>query len=212
MKRLRKTIGLLMLGLLLTNVQGLIAQDTITTEEKKELRKTERAAQKAQIDAMRAEIDNIKANATLSEEEKGDLIKAKREEIRGLRGNRKKGKRGRGHKEANEEVRAQIKSIKEDANLSEEEKKAQIKAIREEARPNRAESSGRKGKKGKGIKKAERAAKKGNLDKAQIDRAMKGLERAEKSLSKQYDKGKISEEVYNTRLAKINEVRAKLIP
>ena len=177
--------------------------------------KKERQERKAQIDAWKAEIDQIKADANLSEEQKGALIKEKNAEIRSLRraGKGKKGKKNKGAK--SDSKGAAMKAINENPDLSDEEKKARRQAIKDEMKANKGEHASRGKKRGKGkagIKKAERSAERGNLDKAQIDRAMKGLERAEKSLSKQYDKGKITEEVYNTRLAKINEVRAKLIP
>jgi len=218
MKNLRKTIGLLTLGLLLVNSNAILAQDTNTetAEERKEVRKADREGKKAQVAAWRAEIDEIKANTSLTQEQKNALIKEKREDIKALRGD--KGKRGKKGKKAKGEEhklkRDQLKAIKDDASLSEEEKETRMNSIKDEFKTTHGDKmkDKGKGKKGKAIKKAERATERGNLDEEQINRALKGLERAEKSVSKMYEKGKITEEVYNTRLAKIKEVRAKLIP
>jgi len=120
-------------------------------------------------------------------------------------------------RDGNDKMKKEIKAIENDPALSEEEKVVRIKEIKDAYKSTKP----KRGKKGKGKKKkmkeakakmnkAERASERGNISPEKRKRALRGLDQAEKSLSKMLDKGKISQEHYDARLAKINEIRAKV--
>jgi len=185
-------------------------------------------------EAISKEIEAIEKDPNLTDEEK----ELKRRELLNekLGEKRRKGKRGGAYKKMDDEERrayraerkGELEAIKNDPNLTEEEKQAKKRELFKKSKKE-AIIKGRKGDmhhtkgKHKGHKEMtkkewkEKHGKKGSgfvkkeLTDKQKSKALKALTRNEQRLAKDLKKGRISQEKYNSRIAKINQVRENLL-
>lgn len=211
---------ILTIGFLLLGVAAISAQDVVSD---KEARKAER---KAQVEQYRADIEAIKNDTSLTEEERKTKLKEVREAAT-QKQRRKKNKyrpgQGEKGKELNEErkaareaYQAKIEVIENDNTLTAEQKEEAKKALRQEQRAKRQEALEAVGGK-KAVRKAAKR-KKNKLEK-KIDSGLSEeektkvigrLDKLEKKLDKQYSKGKIKEDNYTKRKAEITDLRSRL--
>lgn len=151
----------------------------------------DRAAWKENREANRKEIEVIKNDSTLTEEEKEKLIKEKRAALPKTRKGKKKGRMEKG----------KVQSILDNPELTEAEKKEKIKALRTNKKGNK-----KKGKRKKMMDKMDGDT----FAPERKEKAIKQLDKQEKNLQKALEKGKITQEQFDKRLFKIREVKRKL--
>ena len=215
MKKINKLFGTLLLGLFIFGSVGLTAQGK--GKAKKEAKMAMKEERKAKAKAWKEELEAIKADETLTNEEKELLIEEKKAAKKAEKKARREALKAERHawKAGRDSIKAIVTAIEEDPRLTDEEKEARIKEIKEgykATRPNRASGSKGKGKNGKAKRTAGSEKAKGThtLSKKQKSRALEGLDRAEKRLIGLYEDGKITDDIYTKRLSKIKEVREKL--
>lgn len=183
----------------------------------------EEGKRQAKREERKAQYDAIKNDTNLTDEQK-ELKKKElfeeNKEMRGKGGAMKGGKR----KALREEKKAEFEAIKNDPNLTDAEKEAKKKELIEEAK----KKGIKKGEKQRGMrngahkemtkkewkekygKKADGFVEEG-LSAEQKGKALAALTKSEKNLAKQLKRGKITQERYNSRIAKISSVREKIL-
>ena len=216
---MKYTFGLLLTIFLAFGTTDLSAQGKGKGNVKKEMAKAKKEAKEIEKNDWKAYVKEVKAKPNLTEEEKEELLAAKRAEIKEGRKADRIANRGE-MKAKRDSIKAIVKAIEDDPNLTEDEKEAKIKEVRDSSKNERDATRANKGRakgknksaresdkvvSGKKVKKAKRA-----LNKGQKERARKGLDRAEAFLEKALKKGSISEDVYNKRLARINDIRKQI--
>jgi len=187
---------------------------------------------KDELHKVKAEIRAIKDNINLTEEEKQVQIKALRQEFKidrklskeerlAIRKNRQNSKEnklaqteknfesGKLRKIKKQKLKAEIRAIKDNVNLSKDEKKNQIDKLnssyKAQNEKNRHEAKVRN----------QRILKTKQIEKATINperakKALKQLEKSESQFNKLYKKGKITEALYTDKIKTIHNLRAKL--
>ena len=182
---------------------------------------------KKQRQAISKEIEAIENDPNLTEEERETKKRALLNEKLGEK--RRKGKKAGAYKKMDqrkakrEEIKAELDAIKNDPNLTEEQKAAKKQDL---IGKNKKEGviKGRKGDMKRGMHKEmtkkewkEKYGKAGGeiakkeMTTAQKERALSALKRNEDRLAKDLKKGKISQERYDERMARITQVREKLM-
>ncbi len=182
---------------------------------------------KKQRQAISKEIEAIDNDPSLTDEERETKKRALLNEKLGEK--RKKGKkagayRRMDHRKAKrEEIKAELEAIKNDPNLTEDQKAAKKKELIGKNKK-QAVIKGRKGEMERGMHKemtkkewkqkhdkgSGEIAKK-EMTTAQKERALAALKRNESRLARDLKKGKISQEIFDERMARITEVKEKLM-
>ena len=188
--------------LVFTNID-MSAQEKVNVETKEEIVDSKRGDKKAKKSEWRAYVEQVKADTNLTSEERKELLDAKRAEIKGERREKRNAKRDNKAeaKAKRTELKSEFRSIEDDPNLTEEEKGLRIEKLKNATKAERRGANSKSG----NLKKIKKA-----LSKGQLERATKGLDRAEAQLEKSWKKGKISEDIYKERLATINKIRIQI--
>ena len=237
--------GIMTLFIYISCLQVTVAQSEETVTEAENLAKTEAPAAakefrqkshelkamamdkaKKEREALRARLEAIENDASLSADQKEaqiteikEVAKQKRQEHREAFKGKGKGKHkhadrkkafenlSKEEKMALKEERKLEKAERKQAfeNLSEEEKMA----LKEERRAKKEEKLAMMKEK-INAKKEEFSAAEKSINKKQASQAIGQLDKVEKKLKASYEKGKISEEDYLKRLSKITEVKNRL--
>lgn len=189
-----------------------IENDPNLTDEEKEIKKREFLNEKLGEKRRKGKKGGAYKNMT---EDERKIAKEKREAIREERRTELKAVRA--------ERKSQYEAIQNDPDLTEEEKAAKKKELREEGKKiTRIKARERNMKRGKGPHKemtkqewkekhGERGIAKKELSKEQKEKALASLEKNEERLAKNLKNGKISQERYDSRIAKIKEVRKTIL-
>lgn len=160
-----------------------------------------RSAWKENMKERKEEIQAIKNDPQLSDEEKEKLIKEKRKEFPKAKKRKRKGGRMGTVKGA------KVKEIVDDPNLTDEQKREKIRELRS-AKKDKFKGDGKARQERK--EKVKEKIEKDELSPKQKKRALKQVKKQEKRLAKSLKKGEITKEKYDSRLLEIQEMKNKL--
>lgn len=171
-----------------------VKEDKAKFRKRKSKNKDLRVEKRAEF---KEEIQSIKNDPSLSDEEKAVKIEELKSQFNGIK---------RAHKG---KLKEDIKAIKNDTNLSKEEKTAKINELRSTYDKKRRGLGKSTRAKNQGILKAKKIQK-AKVDPERAEKALRQLDKSESKLNKQYKKGKMTEDEFRTRLNEINNLRAQI--